>query len=158
MHKLVLKTFAFLKNVIYFIKVVAIFFLLVHLLYWIQNLTNGHFGWLAPFTPFLAFITDVGKTVSDGAIDAFGALFEYKYFIAVCIYVGIFYFCNFLIMTLEKLEDKCDDAHRFIKKTQELKLIATNAFLFLESNMILHQNLEATLLYRYKLSIHPGFV
>ncbi len=119
MHKLILKIFALLKNIVYFIKIVMMFFLLLHLLYWIQNLTNGHYLWLTFFKPVLEFFVSIGKCVSDGAIDAFGALFEYKYFIAVCIYVGLFYLCNLIIMLLEQLEDKYDDAHRFIKKTQE---------------------------------------
>ena len=95
------------------------FFLLIHLLFWIQNLTNDNFGWLAPFTPILGFVVGIGEYASDGAIDAFGALFEFKYFIAVCIYLALFYFCNLIIMLLDKLEDKYDDARRFVKKTQE---------------------------------------
>ena len=119
MHKLVLKTFNFLKNVVYFLRILTMFFLMLHLLLWIQNLINGNFVWLTPFKGFLNIFISIGESITKDSINLFGALFEYKYMIAVGIYVGFYYICNFFILLLDGLEDKYDDVHRYVKKSQE---------------------------------------
>ena len=119
MHKTILKIFGFLKHFVYFLKVVTMFYIILHLFYWIQNLISGNFGWLKPFTPVLKIFVSAGELVSDKSIDLLGAVFEHKYFIALVFYIGLYFIFNFIIMLIHNLEDKYDDVHRFVKKTQE---------------------------------------
>ncbi len=119
MHKSILKFFGFLKNFAYFLKIFTMFYIMLHLLYWIQNLISGQFVFLKPFSPILKLFVSAGELVSDNGIELFGAAFEFKYFIALLIYVGIYFIFNFILISLEQLEDKYDDVHRFVKKTQE---------------------------------------
>ena len=119
MNKLILKTFELLKHLSYFMKILVIFFLALHLLFWIQNLINGHFGWLQIFTPILKGFLSLGAYFSNNSLDLFGSAFEYKYIIAVAIYLCLYYFFNFLITLLNHMEDKYNDAYRFVKKTNE---------------------------------------
>ena len=119
MHGLILKTFSFLKNTVYFFRILSMFFLMLHLLLWIQNLIDGNFVWLTPFKGFLNIFISIGESFTKESIDLFGALFEYKYIIAVGIYVAFYYLCNFLIYILNCLEDKYDDLNRYVKKSQE---------------------------------------
>lgn len=119
MHRLILKTFSFLKNTVYFFRILSMFFLMLHLLLWIQNLIDGNFVWLTPFKGFLNIFISIGASFTKESIDLFGALFEYKYIIAVGIYVAFYYLCNFLIYILNCLEDKYDDLNRYVKKSQE---------------------------------------
>lgn len=119
MHKLILKIFSLTKNFVYFLKIAAIFFLMLNLLLWIQNLIGGKFDWLQIFVPILNVFLGIGESVSKGSIDAFGAVFEFKYMIAVLIYIGLFYLFGFIIDLVEKLEDKYDDLRRYIKRKEE---------------------------------------
>lgn len=119
MHKLILKTFDLLKNFVYFLKILAIFFLMLHLIYWIQDLTNAHYGWLQFFTPILSFFVSIGEAVSKGSIDLLGAKFTFSYMIALLIYVGLYFVGNFVIAILCGLENKYDDLNIYVKKTQE---------------------------------------
>lgn len=119
MHRFVLKLFEFSRNILYFIKVLAVFFVMLHLLYWIEHLTNGNFGWLNFFRPILDSLLTFGGYYSKGSIDIAGAVFEYKYFIALLIYAAIFFIFNFLIIFLNGVEDKCDDMSRLVRKAQE---------------------------------------
>lgn len=144
MHQFILKIFSKSKNFIYFLKILAIFFLMLHLILWVQNLTSAHYGWLQIFVPILNVFIGIGESISRGSIDAFGALFEFKYMIAVCIYIGFYYLWNYTIILIEKLEDKYDDVHRHFKKTEE------NAY-----NVTLHteQKIQEWKINRYKVFV-----
>lgn len=119
MHKLILKTFGFMKHFVYFLKILTMFYLMLHLFYWIQNLISGQFGWLKPFLPVLKLFVSAGELVSDNGTELLGAVFEYKYFFALLFYIGLYFIFNFIIMVLHGMEDKYDDVHRFVKKSQE---------------------------------------
>lgn len=144
MHKSILKMFCALKNFIYFLKVLAIFFLMLHLIYWAQNLIGATFKWLQIFVPILSFFNGIGELISKGSIDLFGAVFEFKYGIAVLIYIGLYYFWNSIILFIENIEDKYDDVHRYIKKNEEKVC-----------NITLHTEQEITELKinRYKIAV-----
>ena len=119
MHKLILKTFGFMKQFVYFFKILTMFYIILHLFYWIQNLISGQFVWLKPFLPILKLFVSAGELVSEGGTELLGAVFEYKYFFALLFYIGFYFIFSFIIIMLHNLEDKYDDVHRFVKKTQE---------------------------------------
>jgi len=119
MNKLILKLFDFLKSIVHFIKILSMLFLMLHLIYWIQNLTNAQFGWLQFFTPVLKNFVSIGELFTKGSVDLLGAVFEYKYGTAVVIYLVIYFVCNCLMLFLDTLKDKFDDVDRFVRKTNE---------------------------------------
>lgn len=119
MHRLGLKFFEFLRNVLSFLKILMLLFIMLHLLYWIEHLTGSNFGWLGFFKPVLDTFLYIGEFISKGSANFAGTIFEYKYFIAVLIYTTLFFVFNFLILFVNNLEDKYDDLDRFVRKTQE---------------------------------------
>lgn len=119
MHKFVLNIFNFIKNFFYFLKILVLFFLMLHLLLWIQYLTHDNWAWIKPITPFLSIFTDIGGSILSGSTDIFGTIFEYKYLMAVGIYLVIYYFCNFCIFLSDKMVSKYEDACRYVNRTQE---------------------------------------
>ena len=119
MHKLVLRTFNFLKNCMQFIQIAMLFSILILLLFWIQNITNSSWDWLTFFTPYLNSFVTLGEIVSKKSIDLFGAVFEFKYFIAVLYYAFIYYIAHLCLCGLAFLEDVYDDKRRAYKKTVE---------------------------------------
>ncbi|MCQ2739220.1 MAG: hypothetical protein MJ237_03205 [bacterium] len=91
------KFFNFISHCFYFLKIVTVFTILLLLLYWIQNLTNANWGWLNFFQflymPFLA----IGESCTDKALELWGESFEYKYMIALVLYIIVYYLLNFAI-------------------------------------------------------------
>ncbi len=125
MNKLILKTFDFLKNCIYFLKVLTILFLMLHCIYWIQNLINGHFDWLKIFTPILSAFVSLGGFFSKDSLDLFGAVFEYKYMIAAVIYIFMYYFFNLIIFIINKVEDLYNELCTLKVRNEEKNYNAT---------------------------------
>lgn len=119
MHKFVLKTFDFLKNCAQFVQIAMLFSILLLLLYWIQNITNAQWSWLTLYTPFLEGFVETGKSISKESVTLFGAVFEYKYFIAVLLYLLIYYIAHFCLCALAWLEEVYGDSRRAYKKMVE---------------------------------------
>lgn len=119
MNKLILKMFGFLRSFFHFLKVLTMLFLMLHCIFWAQNLIGSDFGWLKIFTPILSVFVAIGGAFSKGSVDLFGAVFEYKYMIAVGLYIGVYFLFNYFMLVVDKIEDKYDDLVRFVKKSQE---------------------------------------
>lgn len=119
MHRLVLKTFNFFKNCMQFVQIVMLFSILMLLLYWIQNITNAQWSWLTFYVPFLESFVKMGEMVSKASIDLFGAVFEFKYFIAVLFYVLIYYIAHFGICAIAFFEELYGDGRRTYNKMVE---------------------------------------
>ena len=113
MHKLMLKIFEFLKNCIQFIKILIIFGIMMLILYWIQNLTGIFWNWTKFATPFLDFLLDIGKTVMSGSINLFAAVFEFKFFIALLIF--ILFYAEPLLFQIPRDSEEYKEAKRLLK-------------------------------------------
>lgn len=115
------KVFGFLKSTVHFLKVVAIFLILMLLIYWIEDLAKADFHWLNFLKPVLKSLVSTGEHISSGSLMLFEAKFEFKYGIAVLILLGLYYLIHAIVFGLERLEELFDDGHRAIKKIQENK-------------------------------------
>ncbi len=85
MHEFILGFFKFLRNVLYLIKIIAVFCVLMLLFYWVQNLTGGHWNWLEFITPFLDSLLKLANSIYSISFDVFGVKFELKYVSAIVI-------------------------------------------------------------------------
>ena len=104
MHKFVMKFFENLKNCAEFLKIATVFCIMMHLLYWIQHLIGSFWGWMNFITPLLDLFIDFGESISKGAITLFGAIFQFKFFIALLAYLvlyGIFHIIYLFICSIE---------------------------------------------------------
>lgn len=119
MHKTILNLFGFLKNCLQFVKILLIFGILMLLLYWIQNLTGGHWGWMGLFAPILDYFIHVGEIISSDSIKLFEAVFEYKYMIAVILFILLYAVVHFEIIGLEVLERGYSNGRQLAKKIEE---------------------------------------
>lgn len=79
MHKFITGIFNFLKNLVYFFRIVTFFCILMLLLFWIQNLTKGNWEWLGFIKPFLNFLLETANSIYPLTFDFFGTVFEFKY-------------------------------------------------------------------------------
>lgn len=119
MHKFILEIFSFLKNLFQFIRILMLFSILMLLLFWIQNLINGHWAWLDFIKPFLSFFVWLGSLVSDNSISLFNATFEYKYFWALAFIILLYYIFNLFIIGTETVQEAYGDGCRLVKKIEE---------------------------------------
>lgn len=113
------KFFGFLKSTIDFIRIIIMFSVLMLLLQWIEHLTNSQWAWLNFIRPVLNFFLAIGELISKESINVAGALFEYKYGIAVIMMFLLYFGANGLTSLIETSEDKCDDVRRVINKNAE---------------------------------------
>lgn len=119
MHKLMMKNFAFLKSAAQFLKILVMFLVLMLLLYWIQKLTGSTWGWMKFMYPVLESFVYIGSLFSKRSVEFFGAVFEYKYMIAVLLLFISYMLVHALSVGLEVLQELYEDGHKFVKKAQE---------------------------------------
>lgn len=119
MHKIMLKFFGFLKSLAQFLKIVTIFCSLCLILYWIEDLAGFNWSWLGFISPLLNTFLEFGKMISDRSYNFFGAIFEYKYAIALILFFTLYYVINILQIGLDYLEDLYGDGRRLFRKIQE---------------------------------------
>ena len=112
MNKLVENLFKFLRSTIEFLKIVDIFFIMMLILYWIQNLTSSAWGWFKIFKPVLDFVLHIASLIYSGSVSIFGVVFEYKYLIVIAIFLIIYKVMNFIINFLFFLENLYRDGCR----------------------------------------------
>ena len=119
MHELMLKFFEFLRSFLQFMKIVCMFLIILLLLYWIQNLTNAQWGWIAFLAPFFDFLLDFANSICSLSFDIFGTVFELKYLSAVIILTISFFVMNLLRYLVSFAEGVYKSAHFVCKKTGE---------------------------------------
>ena len=119
MHKFMLKFFGFLKSTAQFLKVLTIFSLLCLILYWTSNLANFNWTWLGFIAPLLDTFLEIGNMISNDSVKLFDAVFEYKYGIALVLFLILYYVAHGIQLGFIKLEELYGDGRRLVKKMQE---------------------------------------
>ncbi len=119
MHNFILGLFKFIRSFWQFMKIVIVFCILMLLFFWVETLTSANWGWLDFIRPLLESLVKTGNLIFSGSLNLFGALFEFKFAIALIILVACFYIMNFFIMLTNIVEDIYDDGRRAYKKTEE---------------------------------------
>lgn len=152
MHKVMLKFFEFLKNSSQFIKIIAVFLMLMLLLYWTQNLANYSWTWLNFIAPLFDFLLDIGDNIWSGSINLFAAVFEFKYLIVFIMLGALYALGNLAEITSQGAEDAYGEGRRLVRKMEENRY---------NKSLENQQTLEQTKIKRYQIyvgtSIKPKF-
>ena len=119
MHKLILKLFKFLKNSAYFIKIVAVFLILMLLLHWIDHLAGYSWNWLGFVDPLFTELLRLGAKITNHSFNLFAARFEVKYFIALLILYAFYGLGHFIELGFIALEDAYKAGRMFVRKIEE---------------------------------------
>ena len=119
MHKIILKLFDFLKSCTQFLKILIVFSILMLILYWIQNLTGDFWAWFGFMNRYFDFFLNIGEYINSGQIMLFDAVFEFKYFIALIIFVVFYAIVHFMYIGLEFLQDTYGESRKIIRKFEE---------------------------------------
>ena len=119
MHKLTLEMFSYLKNFVYFLKICSMFFFMLLILYWIQNIISADWTFLNIFSSILSSIVDFAASISDGKKEILGTVFEIKYIIALLLCTVVYYASQFLYTFVTKLEGTYSNVRDFCIKKEE---------------------------------------
>lgn len=119
MQKLTSKSFEFIKNILYFFKIFVIFSILMLLFEWVEHLLNTNWAWLNFIRPLLNSVLKMSESINKGSINLLGALFEFKYGIALIIFTVIYYVINGLIFLNSLLEKIVINTQTLCKKIEE---------------------------------------
>ncbi len=160
MHNFMLSLFKFVRSFWHFMKIVVMFCILMLLLYWIENLTNGNWDWLNFIKPFLGSLVKIGNTISSGSWNLLGAVFEFKYGIALIILITFYYLMNLFIIIINIIEDIYDFSWRSYKKAEE-DILNKNLYAQVEReekkiskyNILIHTSLKKQYSYKGKVNI-----
>ena len=121
MQKLTSKSFEFTKNILYFFKILVIFSILMLLFEWVEHLLNANWTWLNFIRPLLNSVLKISESINKGSTDLLGALFEFKYVIALIIFTIIYYAINGLIFLNSSLEKIVTNTQTLCRKIEEEK-------------------------------------
>ena len=128
MNKLILLIFRGIKEFLYFLKIVWIFCILLLTLYWINNLAGYSWKWLNFIKPFFEWALGITDKIYSASYNLLGAVFEFKYFILLIIFILLAYLSNVLIDGLCSLEILYSNTRNKYKKNVQTefnkKLIA----------------------------------
>ncbi len=119
MNKVMLKIFEFLKNSSHFVKIISVFLMLMLLLYWIQNLADYSWTWLNFFAPFFDFLLDIGGYISNGSINLFAAVFEFKYLVVLLILGALYALGHFAEIASNTIEEAYGEGQKIVRKIEE---------------------------------------
>ena len=111
--------FNFLKSFVQFLKIIIIFSIMMLLLYWIQNLTGDFWSWSSFMNPILDLFLEIGKYIAPGSIMLFAAVFEFKFFVALLLFLLLYALAHLNLIIIDSLERGCESGKRFVRKVEE---------------------------------------
>ncbi len=119
MHEFILKIFGFTKSLLYFLRLVCVFCILMLLLYWINNLASFNWSWLGFIKPFLDSLLAIANSIYSVSFNLFGAVFEFKYLSALIILILASLCFKLLDFSVNLLEGLYLSTRFLCKKTEE---------------------------------------
>lgn len=119
MHHFIIKCFDFFRSTMQFLKIVCVTIILMILLYWIQNLIGAEWGWFGFMRPPLDVLLDFSDKIYSGSLTFFGAVFEFKYAIAVIIMIIIAIIINAISNASHEVQRIYHNSRIIFKKAGE---------------------------------------
>ena len=119
MHKSILKFFGFLKSCIHFLKILLVFSILMLIFYWIQNLTGDFWAWSSFMNRILDLFIDIGHYIAPGSIMLFAAIFEFKYLVALLLFIMLYGFIHLGYLAVCSLEEGYLAGRKMVRKFEE---------------------------------------
>lgn len=119
MNQFFIKTFVFLKNSIYFLKIAVVFTFLAYMLYWIQILAGFDWKFLDFIAPLLDFYIRLGSYIFNGTTQILSTIFEHKYFGAIIVIGLLYLFVHILWHIIDFFQSMYEKCVCLIKKYEE---------------------------------------
>ncbi|MCQ2743995.1 MAG: hypothetical protein MJ230_04270 [bacterium] len=114
-----LNIFDFFRSCIHFFKIVVLFFITLHFLYWTEHLIDANWTWMNFARPVLNLYVEFGACITEESITILGTTFEYKYILATGFYLITYFVINILNYVINELEYYIEKVVLFFKKFKE---------------------------------------
>lgn len=121
MHKMILKVFDFLNKISKFFEIYTLICITLFLLYWIEYLIGANWFWLNIMKPLFSTFVNIGALISDGGFKFFSASVEYRFLIALLLFIFLAFLFNYLAIFFEKAKLSYENLHNIVKKNKENK-------------------------------------
>lgn len=118
-HKLILKCFEILRSFWQFLKILCVFYIIIILLYWIQDLTQSDWAWISFFKPSLDSLLNFANNIYTFSFEFSGSIIELKYVIAILIIILAGFSTSVLTLLTNIFEEIYKNTRYVCKKTQE---------------------------------------
>lgn len=122
MHNIILEIFTFLKNFIYFIKVLAVFLMMTLILYWVNNTANFNWSWLDIISPTLDTTLALGHKICPISFEVWGTTFELKYVSALFLLLAAALLTELLSVGVDAIKNIYLSS-RFLLRRNEEKIV-----------------------------------
>ena len=119
MHEFLLKSFIKSKSFVQFLKIFDVFLIMMLLLHWIEHLLGSTWGWMNFIKPLLDFFIITGAMINNGSADFFGAVFEYKFFIALILLIVVYFLIHLDYLLICFIESAYKEGHFHFNRFQE---------------------------------------
>ena len=138
------KVFKFLKNTIDFLRILVLFFIMMHILYWISQLIGHNWHWLNIFKPVLLYILGIAEIISQNflIIKMHLSIEAVSIFVYILIYECI-KLLDILVLYLEWLQAEFEERRK------------SQAEIDMNKNLEQEQILEQLPLKRYAIFLKP---
>ena len=140
MNKSISKIFDFLKNLVKFLEIVIIFFAMLMIMYWVQNLIDVEWAWMQFFYPILDSIIFVVDYLTPDKLFNTENYAQYKYVFALLLLAVIYFSNRYIFILIEMLENIYIDVASKVKKIKENKF---------NNDLIKNQRKEQNLIQKY---------
>ena len=113
------KFFDFLRNTIHFLKIFTVFCIVMHMLYWIQVLTHNSWAWTNIMDPVINVILSLAGFINSNSVKVLNVVFEFKYFVALFIYIAIYFVIDYFMPIIDLMEDGYNSLSSKVKNIKE---------------------------------------
>ena len=119
MLKFLPKIFNFFRNSFQFLQIVLMFFLLLLVLYWTENISEIDIIWLDRFQSYLNFFVYLGSLISDGVTKFSGTVFEHKYICSFFVVIIFYFSMTLLSKAIDYIENLCNKCINYLREEEE---------------------------------------
>ena len=113
------KFFDFLRNTIHFLKIFTVFCIVMHMLYWIQVLTHNSWAWTNVMDPVINLILSLAGLINSNSAKVLNVVFEFKYFVALFIYIAIYFVIDYFMPIIDAMEDGYNSVSSKVRNIKE---------------------------------------
>lgn len=119
MHELVLKIFSFLKNLVKFFEIVLVFYAMLFILYWAQDLIGTTWYWMSFSFGIFDSVLALSKLILSQVVSNLASVPMLKYIVALLFFIFVYYINKRVYDFVLCLEDIYKNVRQKVKKFEE---------------------------------------
>lgn len=119
MHKMILKMFSLLKNLVKFFEIIIVFYAGLFVLYWAQNLIGTTWYWMSFSFGIFDSVLALSKLILSQVVSNLASVPMLKYIVALLFFIFVYYINKRVYDFVLCLEDMYTNLRQKVKKIEE---------------------------------------